>query len=66
MKFDQLCTVISLLYCTGMNESSFYLLLVSHLVSECYVQRNNVLCRLKVITGRWGNTTLKLLIFHHI
>ena len=39
---------------------------VSHLVSECYVQRNDVLCRLKVITGGMGNRRLKLLIFHHI
>ena len=54
MKFDQLYTVISLLYCTGMHVLALYYLFS---VSECYVQRNDVLCRLKCITGGWGNTT---------
>ena len=39
---------------------------VSHLVSACCVQRNDVLCRLRVITGGLGNTRLKILIFQHI
>ena len=56
MKFDQLCTVISLLHYTGMHVLALYYFF-SYLVSECYVQRNDVLCRLKCITGGWGNTT---------
>ena len=56
MKFDQLCTVISLQHCTGMHELALYYFFY-YLESECYVQRNDVLCRLKCITGGWGNTT---------
>ena len=58
MKFDLLCTVISLLHCMGVHVLAlYYYLFFSYLVSECYVQRNDVLCRLKCITGGWGNTT---------
>ena len=49
MKFDQLCTVIYFLHFTGMHVLALYFF--SYLVSECYVQRNDVLCRLKCITG---------------
>ena len=56
MKFDQLCTLISLLHCTGMHVLALYYFF-SYLISECYVQRNDVLCRLKCIAGGWGNTT---------
>ena len=42
MKFDQLCTVISLLHCTGMHVLALYYFF-PYLVFECYVQRNDVL-----------------------
>ena len=61
MKFDQLCTVISLLYCTGMHVLALYYFSLSNLVSECYLQRNDILSRLKCITGGWGNTTFVML-----
>ena len=31
MKFDQLCTVISLLHCTGMHVLAFYFFLIQYL-----------------------------------
>ena len=64
MKFDQLCTVISLVHCTGMHVLALYF--SSYSVSECYVQRNDVLCHLKCITGGWSNTTFVTLskLFH--
>ena len=47
------CNISSALYGYACIVTVFF----SYLVSECYVQKNDVLFRLKCITGGWGNTT---------